>query len=39
MSTNTLTKTSLEKFFQPFRERTIGYRQTFTTPFGEKPIL
>ncbi len=30
---------SLETFFRPFREKVIGYDQTFRTPFGEKRIL
>ncbi|HEX9739808.1 MAG TPA: aminotransferase class V-fold PLP-dependent enzyme [Ignavibacteriaceae bacterium] len=30
---------SLEKYFQPFRENTVGYNQTFASPFGEKRII
>ncbi len=30
---------SLEKYFQPFRENTVGYNQTFISPYGEKRIL
>ena len=29
----------LEKYFEPFRKNTIGYDQTFTSPFGEKRII
>lgn len=31
--------TSLEDYFRPFRENTIGVDQTFQTPFGERPIV
>ena len=30
---------SLEKYFQPFRENTVGYHQTFISPYGEKRII
>ena len=29
----------LEKYFQPFRDNTLGYNQTFNTPYGEKRII
>lgn len=29
----------LEKYFQPFRENTVGYNQVFTSPYGEKKII
>ncbi|PIP77572.1 MAG: selenocysteine lyase, partial [Ignavibacteria bacterium CG22_combo_CG10-13_8_21_14_all_37_15] len=29
----------LEKYFAPFREQTIGYDQTFLSPFGEQKLL
>ncbi len=29
----------LEDYFKPFRERIIGYDQTFHTPFGEQKII
>src|SRR3972149_3766443 len=29
----------LEKYFQPFRENTIGYNQTFVSPYGKKRIV
>lgn len=29
----------LENYFRPFREKIIGYEQTFVTPFGEKRIV
>jgi selenocysteine lyase/cysteine desulfurase len=29
----------LEKYFQPFRENTIGNNQTFLSPYGEKRII
>ncbi len=30
---------NLESFFSQFRVNTIGYNQTITTPFGEKPLV
>ena len=30
---------SLEKYFQPFRENTVGYNKTFISPCGEKKII
>lgn len=30
---------TLEKYFEPFRKNTIGYDQTFTSPYGEKKII
>jgi selenocysteine lyase/cysteine desulfurase len=30
---------ALEKFFSPFRRNTIGYRQIFTSPCGEKELI
>jgi len=30
---------ALEKYFQPFRENTVGYNQTFISPYGEKRIV
>src|SRR3990172_7070911 len=30
---------TLEKYFQPFRENTIGYNQTFVSPYGKKRIV
>lgn len=30
---------NLESFFTKFRVNTIGYNQTITTPFGEKPLV
>jgi len=30
---------SLEQYFKPFRENTIGWNKTFTTPYGEKKII
>ena len=33
------TGTSLEDYFQPFRENIIGYNQTFQTPYGVKRIV
>lgn len=32
-------KSSLEKYFQPFRENIIGYNETFPTPYGEKRMI
>ncbi|HSP88608.1 MAG TPA: aminotransferase class V-fold PLP-dependent enzyme, partial [Ignavibacteriaceae bacterium] len=29
----------LEKYFQTFRDNTIGYNQTFISPYGEKRII
>jgi selenocysteine lyase/cysteine desulfurase len=29
----------LEKYFQPFRENTVGYNQTFVSPYGGKRII
>lgn len=29
----------LEKYFEPFRKKTIGHDQTFLSPFGEKKII
>ena len=29
----------LEKYFEPFRENTIGYNNTFSSPYGEKKII
>ena len=31
--------TSLEQYFQPFREQIIGFGQKFNTPYGEQPIV
>ena len=36
IKTNT---TSLETYFQPYREKVIGYDQTFVSPYGEKRIF
>ncbi|RPI68852.1 MAG: hypothetical protein EHM47_14025, partial [Ignavibacteriales bacterium] len=33
------TMSSLEKYFQAFRENTVGYNQTFASPYGEKRII
>jgi selenocysteine lyase/cysteine desulfurase len=30
---------NLEKYFEPFRENTIGYDYTFTTPYGEQKLI
>lgn len=30
---------NLEQWFAPFREKVVGYRQCFQTPFGEKQIV
>ncbi|MCH7828000.1 MAG: aminotransferase class V-fold PLP-dependent enzyme, partial [Bacteroidetes bacterium] len=30
---------NLEEYFKKYRENTIGYNQTFTTPYGEKRIV
>lgn len=30
---------NLEEYFKPFRENTIGYKQTFKSPYGEKKIV
>jgi selenocysteine lyase/cysteine desulfurase len=30
---------SLEQYFKPFRENTIGWDKTFTTPYGERKII
>ena len=30
---------TLEVYFQPFRENTVGHDQTFLTPFGEKRLV
>ncbi len=30
---------SLESFFSTFRKNIIGYGQTFSTPYGEKPLV
>ncbi|MBC8266840.1 MAG: aminotransferase class V-fold PLP-dependent enzyme [Flavobacteriales bacterium] len=30
---------NLEKYFEPFRENTIGRNQTFQSPFGEQKII
>jgi len=30
---------SLEAYFQPFRENIIGYDETFPTPYGEKKMI
>ena len=30
---------SLEKYFEPFRENTIGRGQLFDFPYGEKEII
>lgn len=32
-------KSKLENYFEPFRNKVIGYNQAFETPFGEKRIL
>lgn len=32
-------KSKLELYFAPYRRHVIGYDQSFTTPFGEKPIV
>ena len=29
----------IEKYFEPFRENTIGYNQAFQSPYGEKKIV
>lgn len=29
----------LENYFEPFRKNTIGYNQTFESPYGEKKII
>jgi selenocysteine lyase/cysteine desulfurase len=34
-----VTKMSLEKHFIPFREKTIGFDATITTPYGVKPLV
>ncbi len=40
MPTNkTAKEQTLEVYFQKFRERVIGYDQTFQTPYGEKRIV
>lgn len=39
MQTEINTKTSLEEYFKPFRENTIGYNQSFDTPYGIKKII
>lgn len=33
------TVTALEKYFLPFREKVIGWNQTFQSPFGNQPIV
>lgn len=30
---------NLEEYFKKYRENTVGYNQTFTTPYGEKRII
>jgi hypothetical protein len=30
---------NLEEYFAPFRENIVGYRKTFTSPYGEKRIV
>ncbi len=30
---------NLEEYFKKYRENTVGYNQTFTTPYGEKKII
>jgi selenocysteine lyase/cysteine desulfurase len=30
---------TLEEYFRPFRENTIGYNQSFNTPYGEKKLI
>jgi selenocysteine lyase/cysteine desulfurase len=30
---------TLEKYFEPFRENTLGYNQTFISPYGKKRII
>ena len=39
MSTTTATQTSLEAYFAPFRENTIGNDFAFETPFGIKKMI
>ena len=29
----------LEKYFKKFKENTVGYNQSFKTPYGEKKII
>jgi len=31
--------TSLEKYFAPYRRNIVGYRSSFESPFGRKPIV
>ncbi|MCB0571035.1 MAG: selenocysteine lyase, partial [Phaeodactylibacter sp.] len=33
------TQASLEQYFEPFRQKIIGYEQMFETPFGPKRIV
>lgn len=39
LSTSIQNQTTLENYFQNFREQVIGYQQHFDTPFGRKEIL
>ena len=39
MSNPTVEVSALEHYFSPYRERVIGARQTFRTPYGEKPLI
>lgn len=36
---NTQVVSDLETWFTPYREKVVGYRQKFQSPFGEKPIV
>lgn len=39
MSLTTTPTTTLESFFAPFAEHVIGNKQSFQSPYGEKPIV
>ena len=36
---STVVSSHLEEYFKPFRQNTIGYHQTFDTPYGSKRII
>lgn len=38
-ATKANTAENLEEYFAPYRVRTIGYDQTFNTPYGEMPVM
>ncbi|HTY36240.1 MAG TPA: selenocysteine lyase, partial [Bacteroidota bacterium] len=39
IATDSAAGNELESYFEQYRRNTIGYRQTFRTPYGEKRIL